>query len=149
MAIQFFDEESGFTLQTKNQYKRWLREIAEKENHKIKELTFIFCTDEYLYNINVEYLNHHTYTDIITFDNSEHKGEIEGDVFISIERITDNAKKEGVPFIQELHQVMSHGLLHLMGYKDKSQEDISTMRAMENQSIVLFQNINVPRGTLK
>lgn len=141
MAIQFFDEDSKFKLKDKNQHKRWLKEIAFKEGYQIGELTYIFCTDEYLFNINVEFLNHNTYTDIITFDNSENKNTIEGDIFISIERVKENAQKEAVQFYSELHRVMSHGILHLMGYKDKSKKDINIMREMENKSISLFENI--------
>ena len=141
MAIQFFDEDSGFKLKDKNLHKKWLKEIANKEGYQIGELTYIFCSDEYLFNINLEYLNHDTYTDIITFDNSEEEETIEGDIFISIERVKENSIKEGTEFFIELHRVMSHGVLHLMGYKDKSKEDIKMMREMENQSITLFENI--------
>ncbi|AFL83648.1 metalloprotein, YbeY/UPF0054 family [Belliella baltica DSM 15883] len=141
MAIQFFDEDSGFKLKDKNLHKKWLKEIAAKEGYQIGELTYIFCTDEYLFNINVEYLNHDTYTDIITFDNSEDEEMIEGDIFISIDRVKENAIKEDIEFYKELHRVMSHGVLHLMGYKDKSLEDIKMMREMEDQSISLYKNI--------
>ncbi|GAB2618346.1 rRNA maturation RNase YbeY [Belliella aquatica] len=141
MAIQFFDEDSGFKLKDKNLHKKWLKEIATKEGYQIGELTYIFCTDEYLFNINVEYLNHDTYTDIITFDNSEDEEMIEGDIFISIDRVKENAIKEDIEFYKELHRVMSHGVLHLMGYKDKSKEDIKLMREMEDQSISLYENI--------
>lgn len=141
MAIQFFDEDSGFKLKDKNLHKKWLKEIATKEGYQIGELTYIFCTDEYLFNINVEYLNHDTYTDIITFDNSEDEEMIEGDIFISIDRVKENAIKEDIEFYKELHRVMSHGVLHLMGYKDKSKEDIKLMREMEDQSISLYKNI--------
>lgn len=141
MAIQFFDEDSRFKLKDKNQHKRWIREIAFKRGYQIGELTYIFCTDEYLFNINVEYLQHDTYTDIITFDNSENEGKIEGDIFISIERVKENAIQENTVFYHELHRVMSHGILHLMGYKDKKTEDIKIMREMEDQSIALYKDI--------
>ena len=141
MAIQFFDEDSGFKLKDKNLHKKWLKELANKKGYKVGELTYIFCSDEYLFNINVEYLKHDTYTDIITFDNSEDEETIEGDIFISIDRVKENAIKEDIEFYKELHRVMSHGILHLMGYKDKSKDDIKIMREMENQSISLFENI--------
>jgi probable rRNA maturation factor len=141
MAIQFFDEDSRFKLKDKNQHKRWIRKIAFKKGYQIGELTYIFCTDEYLFNINVEYLQHDTYTDIITFDNSENEGKIEGDIFISIERVKENAIQENTVFYHELHRVMSHGILHLMGYKDKKTEDIKIMREMEDQSIALYKDI--------
>lgn len=138
MAILFFEEDVRFPLKEKNKYKNWLKKIAANQNRKIKDLNYIFCSDEYLYQINVDYLNHNTYTDIITFDNSETDKYIEGDIFISIDRVKENAEKENAGFEKELLRVMSHGLLHLMGYKDKNKEDQLLMREMENQSIILF-----------
>lgn len=140
MAILFFEEDIRFPLKGKNKYKNWLRKIASDQNRKIKELNYIFCSDEYLYQINVEYLNHKTYTDIITFDNTEDSKTIEGDIFISIERVRENAEIEKIDFEKELLRVMSHGLLHLMGYNDKNQEDQIEMRKMENKSIGLFSS---------
>ena len=138
MAILFFEEDIKFSLPEKNKKKKWLKEIANLEGFKIGELNYIFCSDEYLYQINVDYLNHKTYTDIITFDNSEKKNLIEGDIFVSVDRIKDNAIKESVSFEKELSRVMSHGILHLMGYKDKREEDIISMRNMENKAISLL-----------
>jgi rRNA maturation RNase YbeY len=138
MAILFFEEDIKFSLPEKNKKKKWLKEIANLEGFKIGELNYIFCSDEYLYQINVDYLNHKTYTDIITFDNSEKEKLIEGDIFVSVDRIKDNAIKENVPFEKELSRVMSHGVLHLMGYKDKKEEDIISMRNMENKAITLL-----------
>ncbi|MGY6741645.1 MAG: rRNA maturation RNase YbeY [Cecembia sp.] len=140
MAILFFEEDIRFPLKEKNKYKNWLKKIAANQNRKIKDLNYIFCSDEYLYQINVDYLNHKTYTDIITFDNSETDKDIEGDIFISIDRVKENAEKENAGFEKELLRVMSHGLLHLMGYKDKNKEDQLLMREMENQSIILFSS---------
>jgi rRNA maturation RNase YbeY len=140
MAILFFEEDINYSLKGKNKYKKWLKSIAEKEGFKIKELNYIFCSDEYLYQINLDYLNHKTYTDIITFDNSENKNTIEGDIFISIERVRENAQKENVLFEKELQRVLSHGLLHLMGYKDKSEADKSIMRQKEELALNLFGN---------
>lgn len=138
MAIQFFEEDIKFPLRNKNKFKKWLRAIAALNNKQIGELNYIFCSDEYLYQINVDYLYHNTYTDIITFDNSEDDNAIEGDIFISIERIRENAQIEGTGLESELLRVMSHGLLHLMGYKDKKEEDKRLMREMEDRSISLF-----------
>lgn len=138
MAILFFEEDIKFHLPEKNKSKNWLKEIAKLEGFKIGQLNYVFCSDEYLYQMNLEYLDHKTYTDIITFDNSEKEKVIEGDIFISIDRVKDNASKENIPFETELSRVMSHGLLHLMGYKDKKEEDIVTMRNMENKSISLL-----------
>ena len=147
MAILFFEEDIEFSLKEKNKTKKWLKEIANLEGQKVGELNYIFCSDEYLYEINVEYLDHKTYTDIITFDNSEKEKIIEGDIFVSIERIRDNALKENVTFEKELKRVMSHGILHLMGYKDKKKEDIKKIREMENKAIALFDKLNVSRET--
>ena len=148
MAILFFEEDIKFSLKGKNKTKRWLRDIAKLQGFKIGELNYIFCSDEYLYQINVEYLNHNTYTDIITFDNSEKEKIIEGDVFLSIERIKENAIKEKVSFEKEMTRVMSHGLLHLMGYKDKKEEDRIIMREMENKAILIYDKQTVSRGTI-
>ncbi|WP_194976302.1 rRNA maturation RNase YbeY [Aquiflexum lacus] len=147
MAIQFFEEDIKFSLKEKNKHKRWLKVIAEKQGYRILDLNYIFCSDEYLYKINLEYLNHNTYTDIITFDNSEEKNTIEGDIFISIERIKENAEKLNNAINIEILRVMSHGLMHLMGYKDKSKEDKKLMNEMEDNSILLYQQFNVSRGT--
>ena len=141
MAINFFQEETAFQLSKKLLRKKWLKLIAKEENYTIQDLNYIFCSDEYLYNINVEYLNHHTYTDIITFDNSESEKEIEGDIFISIDRVQENSEKLQVPLEDELSRVISHGLFHLMGYKDKKKEEAKKMRNKEKFAIKLFKNL--------
>ncbi|WP_296699522.1 rRNA maturation RNase YbeY [Algoriphagus sp.] len=141
MAINFFQEETSFQLSKKLLRKKWLKLIAEKEEFKILDLNYIFCSDEYLYNINVEYLDHHTYTDIITFDNSDNELKIEGDIFISIDRVKENSEKLQVSIDDELSRVISHGLFHLMGYKDKKKEEARLMRNKEESAINLFKNI--------
>jgi len=141
MAINFFQEETSFRLQNRLLRKKWLKDIAEKEKFKIVELNYIFCNDDYLYKINVDYLNHYTYTDIITFDNSEKSKNIEGDIFISIDRVNENSEKLKVPIEDELSRVISHGLFHLMGYKDKKKEEAETMRSKEEFAINLFKEI--------
>lgn len=118
--------------------KPWLKAIATKENFVIKELNYVFMSDEDLLKINIEYLNHDTYTDIITFDNAEVKGKIESDIFISLERVEANAKKFNTTFENELHRVMAHGVLHLCGYKDKKKSDIEMMRKKEEESLAMF-----------
>jgi probable rRNA maturation factor len=142
-VITFQSEEIKFLFKEKTKHKNWLVKLASKEKYAIAELNYIFCSDEYLLKVNIDYLNHDTYTDIITFDNSEDKKakKIEGDIFISIERVKENAKKFGSEFEDELHRVMAHGLLHLMGYKDKSAKDSSAMRQKEEESIGLFRRI--------
>ncbi len=138
MAIYFFSEEIHFELKEKLNRKRWLKNIATKAGFKIKELNYVFCSDEYLYQMNLEYLNHETYTDIITFDNSEKEFDLSGDIFISIDRVNENAKTHNQEIETELSRVLAHGLLHLMGYKDKTKEESTLMRQKEEESINLY-----------
>jgi len=132
MAIHLFEEDVTLKIKNKLNIKKWLKETIEKEGFKLGELNYIFCSDEYLHQMNVSYLNHDTLTDIITFDNSDIEGKIIGDIFISVDRVSDNAKKFDVEFIDELNRVMVHGALHLLGYKDKKKEEQEKMRAKEN-----------------
>lgn len=130
--INFFTEEVQFTLKDKIRLRKWLTNTLKSEDFKLGELNFIFCSDSYLLKINQEYLKHDTFTDIITFDTSEEEDRISGDIFISIDRITENAKNIKVDFNEELHRVMVHGVLHLMGYPDKKKEEKSLMTAKED-----------------
>ena len=129
--IHFCTEDITFSLKEKLKHKAWLNEVAKQEGKKILELTYVFCSDEYLLQINQEYLNHDTLTDIVTFDNSEDPKKIEGDIFISIERVRENGNKLGTSDT-ELERVMVHGLLHLLGYKDKKKEDKALMTEKED-----------------
>lgn len=138
MAIYFFSEEVEFSLRKKLNRKRWLKKIASNEGFFIKELNYVFCSDEYLYQMNRVYLKHETYTDIITFDNSEKENDIAGDIFISIDRVQENAKTLTQEVETEMNRVLVHGLLHLMGYKDKTQEEVALMRSKEEDSIKLY-----------
>lgn len=119
-VIHYFTEDIRFTLKHKTIIKNWLREAIGTEGYRLEELNFIFCSDEYLLGINQQFLNHDTYTDVITFDNSEVLKTIEGDIFISVDRIRENAKQFKLDFRDELCRVMIHGTLHLLGYKDKT-----------------------------
>lgn len=139
MAVHFFSEDIAFKLTEKLRRKRWLKQLATSSGFRIKELNYVFCSDEYLYQMNVDYLNHDTYTDIITFDNSEKKGDLEGDIFISVDRVGENAKTLHVTEEVELTRVLAHGLLHLMGYKDKTKEEASLMRSKEEEAIELYR----------
>ncbi|HUM53104.1 MAG TPA: rRNA maturation RNase YbeY [Chitinophagales bacterium] len=121
--------------------KSWLKKIAQNEKFEISELNYVFFTDEELLKINIEYLNHDTYTDIITFDNSSIKGKIESDIFISLERVEANAKKFNTTLENELHRVMAHGLLHLCGYKDKKKSDVEMMRKKEEVCLILWNHL--------
>lgn len=129
--IQFCTEDITFSLKEKLKHKAWLNEVAKQEGKKILELSYVFCSDEYLLQINQEYLNHDTLTDIVTFDNSEDPKKIEGDIFISIDRVKENGEKLGTTET-ELERVMVHGLLHLLGYKDKKKEDKALMTEKED-----------------
>lgn len=115
--------------------------MAKQEGFTIGDINYIFCDDEYLLKINLEYLNHDTLTDIITFDYVE-KGVLSGDIYISIERVRENSEIFSVPFEQELHRVLAHGVLHLCGYKDKSDEDAAVMRKKEDFAIQLFSEVH-------
>lgn len=119
-AIGFFQEDINYRLKNKIKVKQWIKEAIISEGFFLDELTYIFCSDEYLLQINQQYLDHDTYTDIITFDNSDSDKAITGDIFISIPRIKENSVQYKVTEADELHRVLIHGALHLMGYKDKS-----------------------------
>jgi rRNA maturation RNase YbeY len=129
--IQFCTEDVTFSLKEKLKHKAWLNEVAKQEGKKIVELSYVFCSDSYLLEINQAYLNHDTLTDIVTFDNSENSNKIEGDIFISIDRVRENGEKLGTSET-ELERVMVHGLLHLLGYKDKKKEDKALMTEKED-----------------
>jgi probable rRNA maturation factor len=131
-AITFHEEDISYKLKNKIAVRKWITDTIVAEGYKLNELTYIFCTDEYLLQINRQYLDHDTYTDIITFDNSEKEGVITGDIFISIERIRENAGKFNVTETQELHRVLIHGALHLLGYTDKSPADKKKMTSKED-----------------
>lgn len=143
MAISFYFEQVSkpfFLKPTK--LRPWLKSIAAREDFSIKELNYIFLNDEELLKINIEFLNHNTYTDIITFDNADAASsvskKIDSDIYISLERVEANAQKFKTTFEIELRRVMAHGLLHLCGYKDKSKEDAALMRQKEDESLALY-----------
>lgn len=132
-----FNYESDFKLANEELYEDWISRVIASENKEEGELSYIFCDDEYLHKINVEYLNHDDLTDIISFDYSE--GNIlHGDIFISVERVQDNANDFKVSFEEELKRVIIHGVLHYCGYKDKSDSEAVIMRAKEEEKILLF-----------
>jgi probable rRNA maturation factor len=134
MAIQFSSHRVRFKLSNPKKTSAWIEKVAKAEKSHIGILSYVFCSDKYLLKFNQEYLDHDTLTDIITFDYTE-KGStfLEGEIFISIERVKDNAKKLGTDFQTELHRVMVHGVLHLLGYSDKSQREKSEMRRREDK----------------
>jgi probable rRNA maturation factor len=131
-TINFFKEDVEFRLPPRAKTSTWLRSVIKKEGYTLKQLNFVFCSDKYLAEINLGYLKHDTYTDIITFDNSDSPKHVEGDIFISVERVSENAEKFQQPFTKELKRVMVHGVLHLLGYQDKTNLEKSTMRERED-----------------
>ncbi len=139
IPIYFHEEDVELPRGLNDTFVDWINHIIIKEGFDLKELNYIFCSDEYLLHINQQYLEHDYYTDVITFDNSEIETEIEGDIFISIERVKENAKEFNLPFLKELKRVMAHGVLHLCGYGDKSEEEIELMRKKEDEAIKSFK----------
>lgn len=132
-----FHFKSDFIIENSTNYVDWINRIIASEGFELGHVDYIFCSDADLLKLNLEYLNHDTLTDIITFDYTNGKI-ISGDIFISTERVVENAAKFEVDFVNELHRVMSHGLLHLMGYGDKSEEESKIMRQKEEEKIELF-----------
>lgn len=133
--INFHIELNSFKLREKKKKKEWIKELVHGYKFTLGELNYIFMSDEDLLKINIEYLNHDTYTDIITFDNSENEKVIEGDIFISVDRVKENATKFNIAEENELLRVMAHGVLHLLGFKDKGDDDIQKMRRAEDEAI--------------
>lgn len=134
--IEFFSE-TDFTLLNKSAIKSWIKKSIIAEGHTLESLTFVFCDDAYLHQLNVKFLNHDTLTDIITFDYNVGK-QILGEIYISIERVRENANVYSVAFDEELRRVIIHGVLHLCGFKDKTKEEESHMRQKENEYLALF-----------
>lgn len=137
--INFFSEDSEFSFQKQEKASEWLVQIASQHQELIGFINYIFCSDGYLHQLNVEYLHHDTLTDIITFPHDE-KDSISGDVFISIDRVRENAKEYGVDEMTELTRVMAHGLLHLCGFQDKTAEDQKIMQLQEERAIKLWND---------
>ena len=132
-----FNYETDFQLDNEEAFENWISRVIASESKELGEISYIFCDDEYLHKINVAYLNHDDLTDIISFDYSEGKI-LQGDIFISIERVKDNAHDFNVHFEEELKRVMIHGVLHYCGYKDKSEADEKIMRSKEDEKVTMF-----------
>jgi len=138
-SFHFFYEDVDFHFTAIRNTKSWLRKVIKAENKKLGELNYIFCSDPFLADVNLQYLNHTTLTDIITFDTSEDVQLIEGEIYISVERVKENAQKYKVTFDRELHRVMVHGVLHLLGYSDKTSQQKKIMRKKEDAYLSLRQ----------
>jgi rRNA maturation RNase YbeY len=132
-----FDYETDFKISNETDFSKWISEVITSESYVLGEINYVFCDDDYLHKINVEYLDHDTLTDIITFDNSIGTM-IYSDIVISVERVADNAKDFNASFEEELKRVIIHGVLHLCGYKDKSKDENALMRLKENEKIKMF-----------
>ena len=143
MPINFYNEDIDFKLAHSLKIKKWISRVISLNKAKCTNLNIVFCSDEYLYSINKQHLKHDYYTDIITFDNSEQNGGIiEADMYISIERVRDNAVSYSESFNRELYRVIIHGILHLLGYNDKTEEDLSLMRRKEDEYLDLLPRLH-------
>lgn len=132
-----FNYQNDFTEIDARIYREWLNTVAQSERKSIRKLDYVFCTDDYLLDINQQFLGHDTYTDIITFDYSS-EGMIEGEIYISTDRVKENAFHYGTTLVDELRRVMAHGLLHLMGYGDKDDAEKVIMREKESEKLLMF-----------
>lgn len=139
-VILYFKEDVELDLPNEEQLHKWIDTIATQENCELNQLNYIFCTDQYLHQLNVEYLDHDTLTDVISFPYAK-PPQVQGDIFISIDRIQENATKFAVTFEQELLRVMIHGFLHFCGYGDKTPTEAERMRAKENEALKHWQAI--------
>ena len=137
MAVSFnFD--NSFNLKDRHKIKRWIKQVVENAGFRLGSVSYIFCSDEKILEVNKQYLNHDFYTDIITFDYVE-KDTINGDIFISTDRVKENASQFNVPFEEELHRVIIHGILHLLGQEDHTPKEEKQMRKKENEALLLFK----------
>ena len=137
--ISFFSESVEFQLIDKTRYSQWISELIKQQGKNLGEISYIFCSDDYLHELNLAHLNHDTLTDIITFDYT-HAGIISGDLFISVDRVKENAASFQVDFLLEMKRVMAHGVLHLIGFNDKTTAEKKVMRKEEDKAISLFSN---------
>lgn len=138
--VAFFNEDIVFLFKEKTLCRRWLKTVAESEVKVLGDVSIIFCSDNYILDVNLKYLQHDYYTDIITFDYCS-GNRLSGDLFISIDSVRENAAYYGTEFQDELHRVIVHGLLHLVGYDDHTEEDIAVMRTKENYYLEVLQSL--------
>ncbi len=140
MAIRFSVHSVDFELEKPSEVKQWIAEVVKRRGMVVGNINYLFCDDEYLLGVNQRYLNHDTYTDIITFDYVA-ANLISGDIMISVERVGENATKLSTDFEQELHRVIIHGVLHLLGQGDKSESEAAEMRHQENDALQLWDEL--------
>lgn len=146
--ISFYNQDINFKVKNKNRLKQWIKTVVHSKNRRVGDIVFIFCSDDFLLEINQQYLKHNTLTDIITFDYSTENTQqlIRGDIYISIDRIQENAKKFFKTTENELHRVMIHGVLHLLGYKDKTLAARTEMTNQEDSCLILLKTESRPNG---
>lgn len=137
MSVHYFNEDIAFPKIKKRISSGWIKQVISIEGKRVGDISFIFCSDEYLLDVNRKYLNHDYYTDIITFDNGEGIV-INGDIFISVDRVKENSKVFETSFDDEVHRILIHGVLHLLGYKDKTKKDKLLMTEKEDLYLKLF-----------
>jgi len=137
--VNFFSHEIRFKLKAARKISSWINRVVEAEGATIKEINYVFCSDPYLLSLNQGFLKHNTLTDIITFDNSEEPSALEGEIYISIERVKENSERYEATFENELSRVMIHGVLHLLGYKDKKPPEKARMRKKEEACLSLLK----------
>lgn len=140
MAIRFSSQNEGFELPEASNVKKWIAEVVNRRGKSVGNISYLFCDDEYMLGVNRQYLDHDTYTDIITFDYVV-ADLISGDIFISVDRIVENAQQFGVEFERELHRVIIHGVLHLLGQGDKTDDDAHEMRRQEEEALALWDTL--------
>lgn len=136
-SIHFFYEDVKFRLKTVRNSKSWIKDVIRAEGKELDEINYVFCSDSFLAQLNIQYLQHNTFTDIITFNTAEGSDSIGGDIYISVDRVKENADIFKVSFDQELHRVIIHGVLHLLGYLDKTINQKRTMRKKEDAYLSL------------
>jgi rRNA maturation RNase YbeY len=141
MSISFNQADSKVTLANRVALKSFIEKRVKKEGFSIETLTYVFCSDKYLLKMNKDFLSHNYYTDIISFDLSETPGNLIGEVYISVDRVKDNAKTHGTSLKEELHRVIFHGALHFCGYKDKKPTDTKKMRQMEDLWLAAYMKL--------
>jgi len=140
MAIRFSSQIEGFDLSEASSVKKWIAEVVNRRGKSVGNISYLFCDDEYMLGVNRQYLDHDTYTDIITFDYVV-ANLISGDIFISVDRVEENAQLFGIEFERELHRVIIHGVLHLLGQGDKSDDEAREMRRLEEDALALWNTM--------
>lgn len=140
MAITYTLDDVRFDLRGRQRLRAWIEQVVRNADKRVGEIGYVFCSDDHLFTVNRQFLNHDTYTDIITFDYVS--GDmVSGDIIISVDRVRENAKQMNLPFSEELHRVMIHGVLHLLGQGDKSERESKEMRAKENVALQLLEQM--------